>query len=179
MASYTSTTSSTRTRRPVSSSASRAAAARAVSPGSILPPGKLHRPRFGSRARCTSSTRFPSRHTTAAPGTARSIASGIAVLSGAAPVLRQELPAERQEPVLPERLPDSRHQAPVERDVVIREDPGRQDLVGLVEVPDVRGRVAPAAPPGAVRVHRAEVVDELRVLDVQPAQRRVGASVAP
>src|SRR5947207_5662867 len=69
IASKTSTTSRTITRSPVSSSASRAAACRAVSPGSIEPPGRLHSPCRGARPRRTSSTSSPRKVTTAAPAT--------------------------------------------------------------------------------------------------------------
>src|SRR6266581_6996274 len=64
MKSRTSKTRSDRTSTRVSSKVSRTAAASTVSPISNAPPGRLHRPLFGSAPRLTSST-APSRNTIA------------------------------------------------------------------------------------------------------------------
>src|SRR5947199_9594983 len=64
MKSRTSKTRSVRTSTRVSSRVSRTAAASTVSPISTAPPGKLHRPLFGSAPRLTRRT-APSRNTTA------------------------------------------------------------------------------------------------------------------
>src|SRR3989475_9087886 len=64
MKSRTSKTRSDRTSTRVSSSVSRTAAASTVSPISNAPPGRLHRPLFGSAPRLTSNT-APSRNTIA------------------------------------------------------------------------------------------------------------------
>src|SRR5437667_6118385 len=64
MKSRTSSTRTGRTSTRVSSKVSRAAAASTVSPISKAPPGKLHRPLFGSAPRLTRRT-APSRNTTA------------------------------------------------------------------------------------------------------------------
>src|SRR5713226_4379630 len=70
--SNTSITSVALTIKPVSSSASRSAAARKVSPNSTAPPGSDHSPCIGGRARFTSSTRPLSIMTAPTPTIGRS-----------------------------------------------------------------------------------------------------------
>src|SRR5262249_3903920 len=66
-------------------------------------------------------------------------------------------------------LPDSSHHVKVEADVVVRSQHRGKYFSGVIKMPDVGARIAPADRASAFLVQRPRIFAIARILDVDPA----------